>query len=146
MARTASSTAALRLAAFGLLFQLLLPNGYMPAPVASGWLLALCPDGLSAHARVVLFGDHASHGHHAHHGHHGDAGGAGDAGDAGDDGAAAHAMSACDVAGASLDPLADNARTVAPVVSRALHGTILPDAPAARAERRTTFARAPPLA
>jgi hypothetical protein len=52
------------------------PVGYMPAPLASGWPVQLCPDGLSAEVMVALFGP--SHQHHAapappaHH-HHGTA-------------------------------------------------------------------------
>jgi len=39
----------------------------MPAAVAGGWYLELCPDGLPTAVMVALFGEH-----HAHHGKAGD--------------------------------------------------------------------------
>lgn len=52
------------LAAAGLL-RLLVPAGYMPAPLSSGWPVQICPDGLPASAVHALLGQ--SHHHHHHH-------------------------------------------------------------------------------
>lgn len=55
------------------LLRVAVPVGYMPAPVASGWPVQLCPDGLSAEVMVALFGPahqhHAAPAPHAHHQH-----------------------------------------------------------------------------
>lgn len=53
----------LRLALLGMLLRIAVPAGYMPAALADGWYLQLCPDGLSAAAMVALFGEG-----HRHHG------------------------------------------------------------------------------
>ncbi|MEM1187283.1 MAG: hypothetical protein AAGI72_02085 [Pseudomonadota bacterium] len=51
-----------------LLVQVLVPRGYMPASLASGWFVALCPDGLTTPEMVVLIGAQQSQDQH-HHGH-----------------------------------------------------------------------------
>ncbi|MEQ8857466.1 MAG: hypothetical protein RIC56_02355 [Pseudomonadales bacterium] len=48
-----------------LLLRVLVPAGYMPAALADGWLLQLCPDGLPAATVQALLGP--SHQHHEHH-------------------------------------------------------------------------------
>ena len=54
-----------------LLFQGLVPMGYMPASAAGGWLFELCPDGLTPGVTEVLHGDHADHGLSGARDHHG---------------------------------------------------------------------------
>lgn len=46
-----------------LLLRALVPVGYMPATLASGWPVQLCPDGMSAEAMTALLGQ--SHQHHS---------------------------------------------------------------------------------
>jgi hypothetical protein len=57
---------ALRLALGALLLRLLVPVGTMPAALAEGWFLKLCPDGLPAETLARLLGE--SHHHHHHQG------------------------------------------------------------------------------
>jgi hypothetical protein len=45
--------------------RVLVPVGYMPSAVSGGWILQLCPDGLSPQVMARLLG-----GGHAHHHHH----------------------------------------------------------------------------
>ncbi|MEL7044366.1 MAG: hypothetical protein AAGL66_05015 [Pseudomonadota bacterium] len=56
-----------------LLVQVLVPRGYMPANLASGWFVALCPDGLTPQATMALFGADPHHNKHSrdqqHHEH-----------------------------------------------------------------------------
>lgn len=49
-----------------LLLRILVPAGFMPASVADGWYLTLCPDGWSRQALTVLLG----HQHHHAPEHH----------------------------------------------------------------------------
>ena len=53
------------IAAFAL--RVLVPVGYMPSAVSGGWILQLCPDGLSPQVMARLLG--GGHAHHHHHGH-----------------------------------------------------------------------------
>ena len=46
-----------------LLAQVLIPRGYMPAHLPTGSFVKLCPDGLTPHAVMVLFGAHHHHDH-----------------------------------------------------------------------------------
>lgn len=63
-------------------FQGLIPAGTMPVSSDSGWLLQICPDGLSPAAMAMLHGNGdfspsvhgASASHHHDHSSHGDAG------------------------------------------------------------------------
>lgn len=50
------------------LLRSLVPAGFMPAALASGSPIQLCPQGLSPGVIAVLFDHHQQH-HHAHHGH-----------------------------------------------------------------------------
>lgn len=58
-------TSLLLAAALTLLLRTLVPAGYMPAPLTSGWPVQICPDGLPLAAVEALLGQ--AHGHH-HHG------------------------------------------------------------------------------
>ncbi len=53
----------LMIAAFAL--RVLVPVGYMPSAVSGGWILQLCPDGLSPQVMARLLG--SGHAHHHHH-------------------------------------------------------------------------------
>ena len=53
-------------ALLALLLRVLVPTGYMPAALDSGWYLSLCPHGMPDPAAVAALG-HAGHG--AHHDH-----------------------------------------------------------------------------
>jgi hypothetical protein len=53
------------LAVAGLL-RLLVPAGYMPAPLSSGWPVQICPSGLPDSAIQALLGQ-SQHSHHHHH-------------------------------------------------------------------------------
>ncbi|MFK7915321.1 MAG: hypothetical protein AB8B93_15515 [Pseudomonadales bacterium] len=48
-----------------LLLRVLVPVGYMPAALADGWPVQLCPDGLSSAAMTALLGE--QHQHHKMH-------------------------------------------------------------------------------
>ncbi len=54
------------------LLRLLVPSGYMPASVDSGWPLQLCGNGIPAAVMAHLTGAH--HHHHAHNHAHGGTG------------------------------------------------------------------------
>ncbi|MEQ9022679.1 MAG: hypothetical protein RLN82_07960 [Pseudomonadales bacterium] len=57
------------IALLAMLLRILVPTGYMPGSLASGWFLVLCPDGISSSTMAVLMGES---GHHHHHMSHGD--------------------------------------------------------------------------
>lgn len=59
-------TVLLMAAAMALLLRTVVPAGYMPAPLTSGWPVQICPDGLPVGAIAALLGQ--AHAHH-HHGH-----------------------------------------------------------------------------
>jgi len=59
-------------ALLALLLRVLVPAGYMPAALASGWYLSLCPHGMPNPAAVAALG-HSMHHDHAQHGHDHDA-------------------------------------------------------------------------
>ncbi len=52
------------LALAGVLLRAAIPAGYMPASLADGWFVELCPDGWPAAAVVALFGHEHAHAHH----------------------------------------------------------------------------------
>lgn len=51
-----------RAALLGMLLRIAVPAGFMPADVAGGWYLQLCPDGVPASVVAALLG----HAHHVH--------------------------------------------------------------------------------
>ena len=59
------------------LLRALVPAGFMPAPLASGSPVQLCPQGLSSVEVAALFGQHHQPGHHHQPSHHGGASGQG---------------------------------------------------------------------
>jgi hypothetical protein len=61
------------IALLAMLLRILVPTGYMPGSLASGWYLVLCPDGISSSTMAVLMGESGHHHHHASHGSHGKA-------------------------------------------------------------------------
>ncbi len=52
-----------------LLLRALVPAGMMAAPLADGWLLQICPSGMSMPSYMALLGqsDHSDHSAHAQH-------------------------------------------------------------------------------
>jgi hypothetical protein len=64
--RSFAVRSALRLALGALVLRLLVPVGTMPAALADGWFLKLCPDGLPVETLARLLGE--SHHHHHHPG------------------------------------------------------------------------------
>lgn len=65
VSRSFAARAALCFALGALLLRLLVPVGTMPAALAGGWFLQLCPDGLPAETLARLLGDSHHHHHHA---------------------------------------------------------------------------------
>jgi len=59
------------IALLAMLLRILVPTGFMPGSLASGWYLVLCPDGISSSTMAVLMGES---GHHHHHMPQGDTG------------------------------------------------------------------------
>ena len=57
------------LTALALFARVLVPAGYMPAPVGSGWPVQLCGDGIPASVMAELLGLHNNHQQHHHHHH-----------------------------------------------------------------------------
>jgi hypothetical protein len=47
-----------------MLLRILVPAGYMPGALTSGWYLVLCPDGISSSVMAVLMGESSHHHHH----------------------------------------------------------------------------------
>lgn len=47
-----------------MVLRVLVPSGYMPAALAGGWYLSLCPHGMPNPAAVTALANSAHHGHH----------------------------------------------------------------------------------
>ena len=65
----ASRTILFTLTGLALVARVLVPAGYMPAPVGSGWPVQLCGDGIPASVMAELLDLHHHHHHHAAHDH-----------------------------------------------------------------------------
>lgn len=108
------------------LLRLLVPAGYMPAAVDSGWPLQLCGDGIPAEVMAHLTGAH----HHHHHAH-GDAGGMPEHCDLGGGFAADAELASMEVAGAPA-PTALQPRRLPPLLDQIrVYPTQQPRAPPA---------------
>ena len=62
-----SSRGLYTLALLSLTLHALVPSGFMPAPVDSGWFLKWCPEGLTTRQMQALFADKGHNDHHHHH-------------------------------------------------------------------------------
>ncbi|MEQ8914853.1 MAG: hypothetical protein RIE03_21405 [Pseudomonadales bacterium] len=117
------------------LLRVLVPAGYMPAALAGGWFLQLCPDGLPVAAMQALLGE----AHHHHH-HHAPDNGASAGGDA------VAMPEQCQLgAGFAAAATVETLPQRAPIPAR--HGQVrLPDAAVAVRRTASSFQpRAPPL-
>ena len=92
-------------ALLGIMLHALVPGGFMPASLAGGWFVELCPDGMARALFEALTGPER-HGEHSHHA----------AADSGYDG---HAFEQCDLGNGFAGPVlsADSGIPVLPGVS-----------------------------
>lgn len=126
-----------------LLLRVLVPAGYMPAPVADGWPLQLCPDGMPMAAMRALLGD--GHHHHRHHGGPAAFAAANAGADAVADTAAAAMPAQCELgAGFAAATLLDSAGVPPSFVGAPTIVRRDPAAPTAPPHRPAYQSRAPP--
>jgi len=49
------------IAMLAMLLRILVPTGFMPGSLASGWYIVLCPDGIPSSTMMVLMDEHSHH-------------------------------------------------------------------------------------